>query len=272
MTNKRSAVFFDLDGTWFRWQFFHEVIKQLVAEGLMPQIVMTVAEEALQQYLDRAGSFNEWASTQVNAYQDDGRLCGIRLSDARIAARKVVRSKGSREHIFVRELSNAAHDVGVHRAIISGSMHEAVEAFAEARDIRIFLGTEQPHANGRYTGGVSKEWCWEKDVAIRHLAMMHNLDLASSVAIGDTTSDIGMFENVQWPICFNPSDKLLRVARQKQWPVVIEKKDVNIILKPDHTGRLIETKLNGILPQTLADNLRLRLRDRMWGDQSVTVH
>ena len=270
--NKRSAVFFDLDGTWFRWQFFHEVIKQLVAEGLMEQIVLTSAEDALLRYLDRKGSFDEWVTQQVNAYQDDDRLSGIRLSDALKAARKVVQMKGSREHVFVRELSNAAHDVGIHRAIISGSMHEAVQAFAEARGITIFLGTEQPHANGRYLGGSSKQWCLEKDAALRHLASLHDLDLSASIAIGDSTTDIKMFDNVAWPICFNPNDKLLRVARQKRWPIVIEKKDVNLVLKPDAIGRLVETKLDEVLPPILAENLRARLRERMWGDQSVTIH
>lgn len=270
--NKRSAVFFDLDGTWFRWQFFHEVIKQLVVEGLMEQIVLTVADESLQKYLDRRGSFDDWAAQQVNAYQDDDRLCGIRLQDALNAARKVVRDKGSREHVFVRELSNAAHDVGIHRAIISGSMHEAVQAFAEARGIEIFLGTEQPHAKGRYVGGASKQWCLEKDRALLHLASLHDLDLSASIAIGDSATDIKMFDNVAWPICFNPNDKLLRVARQKRWPIVIEKKDVDVIFKSDHIGRLVETKLDEILPPVLADNLRGRLRDRVWGDQSVMVH
>jgi phosphoserine phosphatase len=46
------------------------------------------------------------------------------------------------------------------------------------------------------------------------------------VGMGDTLSDVGFLEMVRNPIAFNPNRSLLDVARQRHWPIVVERKDV----------------------------------------------
>jgi phosphoserine phosphatase len=52
------------------------------------------------------------------------------------------------------------------------------------------------------------------------------LNLDGSVGVGDTLSDVGFLELVQPPIVFNPNCSLFDVARQQDWPIVVERKDV----------------------------------------------
>lgn len=256
---KKPAVFFDLDGTWFRWQLFHEWIMAAVRLNILPGIVLEYAHAEYLAYKQRRGSFSTWVNRQVEAYQSGGRLKGVRVDDAMCVAESVIRTKGDEVHVFTRELSLAARDAGMHRAVISGSIREMVAAFAKANDIHIFLGTEHPSENGVFTGGPQEEWCAKKAAAVRHLELLHGLDLSGSAAIGDSSSDIPMLESVRYPICFNPNQSFLEEARKRQWPVVREKKDVILIFKPDENGRLHEVPLADILPADLAKCLSARL-------------
>ena len=50
--------------------------------------------------------------------------------------------------------------------------------------------------------------------------------MKQSIAIGDAWGDIPLLEIVGNPIAFNPSMDLAKVAKQKGWRVVVERKDV----------------------------------------------
>jgi len=52
------------------------------------------------------------------------------------------------------------------------------------------------------------------------------VSLEDSVGMGDTLSDVGFLDVVRIPIAFNPNRDLFEVARQRSWPIVVERKDV----------------------------------------------
>jgi phosphoserine phosphatase len=52
------------------------------------------------------------------------------------------------------------------------------------------------------------------------------VSLEGSVGMGDTLSDVGFLEVVRTPIAFNPNRDLFDVARERGWPIVVERKDV----------------------------------------------
>lgn len=254
---QQIAVFFDLDGTWYRWQLFYEWIVMAVREGLLPPIVLSRPQDSYKAYLDREGTFDEFVRETVRAYQDDGRLRGLRVEDARFVARKVVAAYGKRVHVFTRDLAAAAAEEGMLRVAISGSIHEIVEAFAAANDVPIFFGTEHPKEEGVFTGGNPHEWCREKGNVVRRVAAEHDIDLGRSVAIGDSPSDAQMLELVGFPICFNPTSDLLAIAKENEWPVVFEKKDVRMVFTT-RNGRLEEGGLDDALPGWIVSKLQWR--------------
>ena len=223
MRNK-SAVFFDLDGTWYRWQLFDAWIAMCVELGVMKQIVIELSKPQRSAYKRRRGKFSDFIDVAVAAYQCENRLRGIRLSDARFAADKVIERDGDKTHVFTERLSQAARDLGVWRSVISGSPKEVVEAFAEAHGITEVFATEHPCGRTRYLGGKPSLWSTRKDEAILVSMLENHIDLSRSVAVGDSMSDVAMFEHVGYPICFNPERKLIEVAKENRWPVVFEKK------------------------------------------------
>lgn len=256
---RQVAVFLDLDGTWYRWQLFYEWIRGMVRAGLLPQIVLDRARKAYVKYKNREGPWDVFVQQQVSAYHADQRLKGIRVKDATWVAESVIHKKGRRVHVFPRELAGAAADMGMERAVISGSPTPVVAAFAKANGISAYLGTEEPEKHGAYTGEKPRVWADDKGRAIRHLARVHGFALGASVAIGDSATDARMFVLVGHPICFNPSRGLLTLARANGWPVVLEKKDIVLSLKPDTDGSLHEAAFSDILPSPLAEHLARRL-------------
>ena len=232
----------------------------MVELGILPSVVTQLAEEKRLAYLDRRGSFSDFAWAQVEAYQGQARLRGIRVSDAEFAAQEVMREKGRRVHRFTDQLAKVTKAAGMECVIISGSIYEAVEAFAKVNDITHFFGTKDPRVDGFYTGGEAEAWSHRKDEVVHKIVREHGVDLATSVAIGDSASDAKMLGLVGYPICFNPERALLEVARMRQWPVVWEKKNVTTYFQTNAgCWDLRERQLTNILPRALADLMAQKL-------------
>lgn len=259
--NKRCLVV-DVDGTKYRWQLFHDWIAGMVQYGFLPKFVLARAEEELQAYRDRQGSFKDFLDVQLEAYQGHERLKGIRVRDAQWVAKQVIAEKGRRVHVFVRELMEHARDLGFMIAFISGSPLEVVEALAAEDDVDIVFGTEHPREDGYYTGGDPKVWAMAKHEALDIIVKEYGADLSLSIAIGDSEGDIPVLERVAYPICFNPNETLYRAARasSNRWPVVIERKLVYVENWSKRKMRK-EAFLKEMLPEELGVALEARLRN-----------
>lgn len=256
-TAPQPAVFFDLDGTWFRWQLFDEWVRAMIREGLFPEIVYSLTRKERLAYQNRAGKFSDWVWKQVAAYS--AYMKGVRVEHAKFVAHQVIEEKGERVHVFTRNLSEAAKDASYRRIIISGSPHAVVEAFAEANGINAFLGTEHEERDGFYTGVTKKEWVLDKTEAVKLLAAMHDIDLAKSVAIGDSFGDHKMLELVGFPICFNPEKKLRDLALERGWLIVVEKKDcLHMYLRRPGEDQARIVSLDGYLPEIISLMLEQR--------------
>ncbi len=253
---EQTPVVADIDGTFMRSQLFSEYVHEMADAGLLPRISVLKAEESLHAYKRREGRFDDFTNAQVKAYQEEARMKDIRVSDAEFVAKRLVAKNGKHVHVFPRELLRAAQDIGMPRAFISGSQIQVVAALASLYHVTAFLGTEHPQANGRFTGERQKEWCLDKKEAILELAKRHAFDLTDAVAIGDSMGDVGMFEQVRYPICFNPNKKLLALARTKGWAIVIERKDSIICLRSEpYTTCLSEIPIADLVSPTLGQAL-----------------
>ena len=79
----------------------------------------------------------------------------------------------------------------------------------------------------RFTGVVSDvEVIQDKSNIVRRVLEKEGFSGEGSIGVGDTEGDIPLLESVEMPICFNPNRALYEYAQEKQWPVVVERKDV----------------------------------------------
>ncbi len=115
-----------------------------------------------------------------------------------------------------------AHQAKGHTvAIISSATRYQVDNAAADLDIDHVLCTHLEIENGRFTGGVISPTCFGqgKVEAAEALAREHNADLDTSFFYSDSTDDLLLLQRVGHPRVLNPSDRLERIARGRQWPV-----------------------------------------------------
>ena len=115
-----------------------------------------------------------------------------------------------------------AHQAKGHTvAIISSATRYQVENAALDLGIDHVLCTHLEIENGKFTGGVISPTCFGqgKVDAAEALAKAHGADLDKSFFYSDSTDDLLLLKRVGHPRALNPSDRLERIARGRQWPV-----------------------------------------------------
>lgn len=116
----------------------------------------------------------------------------------------------------------AAHQAKGHTvAIISSATPYQVEPAAADLGIEHVLCTRLEVKGGKFTGGVISPTCFGqgKVDAAELLARRCRFDLNKSFFYSDSTDDIQLLERVGLPRALNPSAKLEKIARARQWPV-----------------------------------------------------
>lgn len=258
----KPCLFLDADGTIFRWQLFHEWIVEMVELGVLPQAVLTKTEESLLAYRDRKGPFKKFVNELVSSYQDEGRLSGVHVKDAILAAREVIKKKGERIHVFPRELIRAAKEENYLTAVISGSPIEVIREFANKLGLDAAIGTVHPTDNGRFTGGKPEVWVLDKSRAVEKICQEHDIDLENSIAMGDSENDVPMLNSVGYKICFNPNEELFRHAKHERLPVVVERKLI-FCFDWNGEGSYVQADpgtVDWFLPRSMGRKLKKRLR------------
>lgn len=228
MVNKRKkkrVAVFDIDGTIFRSSLLIEFNKGLMKSGVIPESVIADIREEYFAWVERRGSYDAYVSKVVEMHGKAIRGKEKKYVDA--AADIVFLNHRDRVYRYTRDLvRRLKHD---HLLLaISGSPVEMVEPFGKYFGFDNVWGSIYGvDRQGRYTGEVlDLRSVNEKDVILKSYVAEHNLTLRGSWGVGDTESDVGILKLVDHPIAFNPTSRLVAIAKRKHWPIVVERKDV----------------------------------------------
>ncbi|MEP6816061.1 MAG: haloacid dehalogenase-like hydrolase, partial [Marmoricola sp.] len=89
------------------------------------------------------------------------------------------------------------------------------------------VATRMAVEDGRYTGDIRfYAYAENKAKAIQDLARKRGYDLTRSYAYSDSVTDLSMLESVGHPHAVNPDKELRRIARERDWPVLVFVKPV----------------------------------------------
>ena len=256
MEKRDKLAVFDIDGTFYRDSLNIEVIDRLAEAGLIPSERMEGLNKLRQAWKNRDGTYTDYIALLVRL-MEDGLLNGIPDVDYRTIADKVVDDLGDRVYVFPRELHCALQNAGYATVALSGSPEYAVKRFAERWRFSDIVAT-------RF--GVDADGCLisqkshidvpaeRKGEEFKRLCARDGADPYKTVAIGDTIGDAAMLQEAEFPIAFNPDQRLDGLAWSKSWPVVVERKDTVILVRRDR-----RCSLETMLPREVALELRTRL-------------
>jgi HAD superfamily hydrolase (TIGR01490 family) len=240
---------FDVDGTLFRRGLLPALTRRLVEEGVFSERVREELSEDYYAWVERRGSYDTYDRLVMELFLRE--LEGISVAELQRCAIAEVEAHGRRLHIYTRDVALRLKEAGYQLIAISGSPQEILDLFLKPLGFDRAWGTVlAKDARGRYTGEVLENPFGNKrrvmEEVMEEFLANAEAGLEDSVGMGDTLSDVGFLEMVETPIAFNPNRGLFEVARQRGWPIVVERKDVIY-------------------------NLQSRLEDRVLADGTVWV-
>ena len=240
MNTPRKLAIFDLDGTVYRWQLYHEVVFALRDKGLFPPEMTARLEQAYDAWTNRQLSFDLYERQVIDTLV--GSLTDIPPHVFDEVAREVSERSGRKTYRYTLDLMHQLKVQGYFLLAVSGSQQEVAELFARKFEFDDCIGSLYERDGDRFTGVISRFIPGHKHTYIKEYAETHGFTLEDSVAVGDTGGDISMLELVDHPIAFNPNDTLLEAAQKHGWKIVIERKNVALTLEAcDGTITLTDT-------------------------------
>ena len=236
---KKSAAFFDIDGTISREGLISEMFKKMIKYELIENSKWyRDVEPAFNQWNKRLGDYDLYLQKMVDIYSETVKftnpyhICYI--------AKKVIEQKGERVYTYSRERIKWHKDQGHVVIAISGSPLELVGEMSAMYGMDDYKGTVyEIGSNGAYNGNIIPMWdSKSKQKAVVEMAEKHQIDLSSSYAYGDTAGDFSMLKLVGHPYAINPTKELItQIMKDDQLKevvtVIVERKDVTYQLNVD---------------------------------------
>jgi|AntRauTorckE6833_2_1112554.scaffolds.fasta_scaffold00037_32 HAD superfamily hydrolase (TIGR01490 family) len=242
MTNKKSPqvssphigkkfAVFDIDGTLFRSGLYREVAFELVRMGAIPESILKKIADKENAWKKRShgSAFGEFDQAVVDAL--DNELPRLKVAYFDLAAEKVINKHRDNVYVYTRDLVKKLKTEGRFMLAISGSQREVVGPFAEHYGFDYWVGQTFERGDEFFTGHVRKTH-EGKGKHLKRLIKKYSLSMEDSIAVGDSAGDIEMLSMVERPIAFNPESNLYAVAKEHNWSIVIERK--NMIYRLEH--------------------------------------
>jgi HAD superfamily hydrolase (TIGR01490 family) len=223
--NQRPFAVFDIDGTIFRSSLFLEMTYRAIDAGILPNVINDDIKDVKNAWLQRKDSeaYDKFILEAVHSFKRN--IIGVNAEELQSIAKDTVEDYHEHTYTYTRDLLKKLKKLGYFIIAISGSPREVVTEFTKKYDFDFIRSTEYERENGVYTGfAQSREGT--KKAGLEELISTQNLTLLGSIAVGDTFSDAPLLEMVENPIAFNPDKKLFKIAKEKGWKIVVERKNM----------------------------------------------
>jgi HAD superfamily hydrolase (TIGR01490 family) len=230
--NGKSYAVFDIDGTLYRWQLFHELVQELTFTDVFPDNVFHDINERWNKWRGGSLSFDAYESYIVETLMRYLPL--IPVTTFLATCDKVVSQSQHKTYHYTRRLLQDLKAKGYVIIAISGSQQELLDAFGTHYGFDIVIGAAYEHDGKHFSGRITRPTVGRKHIILQELIKTHGLSPRGSRAIGDSEGDIPVLELVEQPVAFNPSAGLLEHARSRDWPIVIERKNIAYRLETRH--------------------------------------
>lgn len=215
-----AAAFFDLDRTLMQGASSFQVARVARRAGFISR--RRLVADGWANLLFRLRGATDADSLALRQRIAD-QISGRRVLDLQRLAPQVLARVLPRMYPRMLEIAFAHQDAGRRAYITTAASQELAEMLAGVLTFDGAVGSDLSEAiDGVYTGRVSGRFTYRagKAEAIHALAEREGIDLASSYAYTDSSSDMPMLEAVGHPVVVNPDRALETIARERGWEVI----------------------------------------------------
>ena len=216
----RAAAFFDLDRTLMEGSSAFQFGRAAFKAGLISRRQLVTDAWANIRFRLR-GSTDEGTHALRDRISES--LKGARVRDLQRLGPDVLVRVLPRIYPEVLALAYEHQDEGRRVYIATAASNELAEALARVLALDGGIGSEfSAVRDGVYTGEPTGLFIYGvgKAEAISRLAARERIDLDSSYAYSDSSSDLPMLRLVGHPVAVNPDPELRRIAREEGWEVL----------------------------------------------------
>jgi HAD superfamily hydrolase (TIGR01490 family) len=227
----RPFAAFDIDGTLIRWQLYHAIGDRLAKQGIIEGAEFDRVRRTRMNWKRRSGedSFNDYELALVKVF--DQALKGLQVSIFKEVVGAVFDEYKEQVYTYTRDLIESLKKQDYLLFAVSGSPEMIVSLLAQFYGFDDYAGTAYELKAGCFTGKKSLA-VGHKDDLLKELVIKHDSTYQASLAVGDSEGDIKMLALTDQPIAFNPTNALMKHAKQAGWPIVLERKNVVYNLEP----------------------------------------
>lgn len=227
--SKKKFAVFDIDGTLYRWQLYHELVQTLAFAGVFPKNAFAELDMRWNKWRGGEMSFEDYEAYVRKVMNKNLPL--IPLATFEAACEKVVKQSAHKTHHYPRNLLKELKAKGYTIIAITGSQQELIERFGAKYGFDIVMGALYERLDGRFTGRIERMIVGRKPEILHDIVEQYGLSWGESLAIGDSDGDATLLELVERPIAFNPSEGLFERAKTEGWSIVIERKNIAYTLE-----------------------------------------
>ncbi len=226
VNTKQPVAFFDIDGTLFRSSLLIELVESLIKEQVFPFDARDRYYSEYVAWLNREGSYESYIKAVIDTYLEN--IKGVHYGDLADIGKRVVSLNQQRVYRHTRNTIIELKQEGYYLVAISQSPKTILDEFCRGFGFdKVYGRIYEIGPQDKFTGVVTDEHLIENKAAIaQRVFKKGEVDPTHSIAFGDTEGDISLLESVTDPVCFNPNKKLYHYAKKRQWPIVVERKDV----------------------------------------------
>ena len=227
---KKIAVF-DIDGTLFRWQLFHELVFELININAIDKLTGQSLEEKFISWRALKASWRDYEDQVVDVLMK--KIVDISPAVIDLAAQNVIDRSGHKVYGYTSSLIKKLTTEGYFLVAITGSPQQIAEPFANLHGFNECLGVvwKKNPKTGLFTNEYERSVIGNKDKILDEYMDTNGFKLKDSVGVGDTLSDYNLLKKVENPIAFNPDAELLERAKNYKWNIVVERKNIAYKLK-----------------------------------------
>lgn len=242
MSERRPFAVFDIDGTIIRWQLYHALADELVKSSLLNEAKYQAVLSARLTWKQRAHvrSFTEYEQALVKYF--DEAVTGLSKKVLEQACQRVIERYKDQVYTYTRDLIKELKGQNYLLFAISASQFEIVRLLADYYGFDDAGGSIYEVKAGKFTGKNKILQSTRKPEFLKELVEKHSASWQGSIAVGDSESDIPMLSVVEQPIAFNPTRELFDHAKQNNWQVVVERKNMIYKLEPSNGQYRLKSK------------------------------
>jgi HAD superfamily hydrolase (TIGR01490 family) len=235
---QRFAVF-DIDGTLIRWQLFHAIVHHLGQHGYIPAEVHKRIVQARMVWKRRTtdDEFERYELLLVKEY-----LVAIKQLEPQqyhAIVQEVFDEYKDQAFTYTRDLIKELKQQGYFLLAISGSPDEIIQLLSKRYGFDAAIGATFEQIDGRFSGAIDSP-IFDKAGALQRFVDTHRLSYKDSVGVGDGTGDVPMLALVDHPIVLNPNKHLFAMAQERNWDIVVERKNMIYKLHPQNGKYILQ--------------------------------